>query len=102
MLALLAPAARAGFRDVETTTEAHAFSDWVVWVALLIGVAYSNEMTPRMAFLIAAGVAPLHQRLLLRYLYGRFIERNGRTPQFVGRASASVGVPSFAALTRRR
>jgi hypothetical protein len=56
-------------------------------VALLIGVAYSNEMTPRKAFLIAAGIAPLHQLLLLRYLYGRFIERNGRTPQFVGRSS---------------
>jgi hypothetical protein len=56
-------------------------------VALLIGVAYSNEMTPRKAFLLAAGVAPLHQLLLLRYLYGRFIERNGRTPQFVGRSS---------------
>jgi len=55
--------------------------------ALSIGVAYSNEMTPRMAFLIAAGVAPLHQLLLLRYLSGRFIERNGRNPEFVGRSS---------------
>ncbi len=56
-------------------------------VALLIGVAYSSEMTPLMAFCIAAGVAPLHQLLLLRYLYGRFIERNGRNPQFVSRSS---------------
>jgi hypothetical protein len=56
-------------------------------LALLTGAAYSNEMTPRKVFLFAAGVAPLHQLLLLRYLYGRFIERNGRTPQFVGRSS---------------
>jgi hypothetical protein len=56
-------------------------------LALLTGAAYSNEMTPRKVFLFAAGVAPLLQLLLLRYLYGRFIERNGRTPQFVGRSS---------------
>lgn len=57
-------------------------------VAVLIGVVYSKDMTLRMAYLLAAGVAPLHQLLLLRYLYGRFIERNGRHPQpFVGRSS---------------
>lgn len=56
--------------------------------ALLTGIVYSNAMTPRMAYVLAAGAAPLHQLLLLRHLYGRFIERNGRHPQpFVGRSS---------------
>ena len=59
----------------------------VVLFAFTIGAAYSNQMTPRMAFHIAAGVAPLHQLLLLRYLYRRFVERNGRNPQFVTRSS---------------
>ncbi len=69
---------------------AFARSALVVAVVLLgfaLFVAYSNEMTPLMAFYIAAGAAPLHQLLLLRYLYRRFIERNGRNPQFVTRGS---------------
>jgi len=44
-------------------------------------------MTPRRVVYIAAGMAPLPQLLLLRYLYGRFVERNGRNPQFVTRSS---------------
>jgi hypothetical protein len=59
----------------------------VVLFGIAIGGAYSNQMTPRMAIYIAAGVAPLHQLLLLRHLYGRFVERNGRNPQFVTRSS---------------
>jgi len=59
----------------------------VVLFGFAIGGAYSNQMTPRMVFYIAAGVAPLHQLLLLRYLYRRFVERNGRNPQSVGRGS---------------
>ena len=59
----------------------------VVLFGFAIGGAYSNQLTPRMAFYIAAGVVPLHQLLLLRYLYRRFVERNGRNPQFVTRSS---------------
>jgi hypothetical protein len=59
----------------------------VVLFGLALSAAYSNDMTPLMAFYIAAGIAPLHQLLLLRYLYGRFVERNGRNPQFVTRSS---------------
>jgi hypothetical protein len=59
----------------------------VVLFGFAIGGAYSNQMAPRMAIYIAAGVAPLHQLLLLRYLYRRFVERNGRNPQFVTRSS---------------
>ena len=59
----------------------------VVLFGFAIGGAYSNQMTTRMAIYIAAGVAPLHQLLLLRFLYGRFVERNGRNPQFVTRSS---------------
>ena len=59
----------------------------VVLFGFAIGGAYLNQMTPRMAIYIAAGVAPLHQLLLLRYLYGRFVERNGRNPQFATRSS---------------
>jgi hypothetical protein len=42
-----------------------------------------------MAFHVAAGIAPLHQVLLLRYLYGRFVERNGRPP-FLGAVPYAV------------
>ena len=59
----------------------------VVLFGFAIGGAYSNQVTPRLVFYIATGVAPLHQLLLLRYLYRRFVERNGRTPQFVTRSS---------------
>ena len=67
---------------------AFARSALVIAVVLFaIGGAYSSQMTPRRVVYIAAGVAPLHQLLLLRYLYGRFVERNGRNPQFVTRSS---------------
>ena len=55
--------------------------------ALLAGLAHASEMTPRLAYFLAAGVAPLHQLLLLRHLYGRFVERNGRPPRHTGRSS---------------
>ena len=69
---------------------AFASSALVIAVVLLgfaLGGAYSYQMTTRLAFYVAAGVAPLHQLLLLRYLYRRFVERNGRNPQFVTRGS---------------
>lgn len=59
----------------------------VVLFGFALGGAYSYQMTPRLAFYVAAGVAPLHQLLLLRYLYQRFVKRNGRNPQFVTRGS---------------
>jgi hypothetical protein len=42
-------------------------------------------MSTRLALIVAAGVAPLHQLLLLRFLYKRFIEANGRPPQSASR-----------------
>jgi len=56
----------------------------VLFVCALVA-ALSYEMNARSAFLVAAGVAPLHQLLLLRFLYRRFIEANGRPPLFVSR-----------------
>jgi hypothetical protein len=47
--------------------------------------AISNQMNTRLALLLAAGVAPLHQLLLRRFLYQRFIEANGRPPQSASR-----------------
>ena len=62
----------------------------VVLFGFAISGAYSNQMTPHMVVYIAAEVAPLHLLLLLRYLYGSFVERNGRNPQFVSRSQAQV------------
>lgn len=59
----------------------------VVLFGCAIGAACLNQMTRRMALLVAAGVAPLHQLLVLRYLYRRFVERNGRHPQSASRFS---------------
>jgi len=56
----------------------------VLFACALIAVL-SNEMSTRLAFLVAGGVAPLHQLLLLRFLYQRFIEANGRPPLFASR-----------------
>lgn len=56
----------------------------VLFACALIA-ALSSEMNMRLAFLVASGVAPLHQLLLLRFLYQRFIEANGRPPQFASR-----------------
>jgi len=54
-------------------------------LACALIAALSLEMNTRLAVLIAAGVAPLHQLLLLRSLYQRFVAANGRLPQFVSR-----------------
>ncbi len=56
----------------------------VLFICALVA-ALSSEMSTRLALLVAAGVAPLHQLLLLRFLYKRFIEANGRPPQYASR-----------------
>jgi len=55
--------------------------------ALFMAVAHLEEMTTLQALYVAAGVAPLHQLLLFRHLYRRFIEKHGRTPRSASRFS---------------
>jgi hypothetical protein len=55
--------------------------------SLFMTVAHLNEMTALQMLYTVAGVAPLHQLLLFRHLYGRFIEKHGRTPQSASRFS---------------
>jgi len=55
--------------------------------ALFMAVAHLEEMTTLQALYVAAGVAPLHQLLLFRHLYRRFIEKHGRAPRSASRFS---------------
>jgi len=55
--------------------------------ALFMAVAHLDEMTALQMLYTVAGVAPLHQLLLFRHLYSRFIEKHGRAPKSASRFS---------------
>jgi hypothetical protein len=54
---------------------------------LIMTVLHLKAMTPIQFFYTAAGVAPLHQLLLFRHLYGRFVKEHGRAPRSASRFS---------------